>query len=227
MKLLNRLFGGNKGIIKNRKVTRARFLYLYVIISAIVGLAYFFTSFFIEGLPKLAALTPLYLIVGFVLYRFLVKNWKLIGLYISDMEQGRLLLFLNKSTHWTDDQKLKVVRWVYLKRRTVRKETHAKITNKLIENGELSKRESKMIAFKSVGCPQQMMLGFNEALLIHALIYAHQNIQILDEDLREIMKLTDEHILAFNLQSEYKKAGGSEYEKYMEIGKKNSEKLNK
>lgn len=215
----------NKSIIRNRKVTKARFLYLYVIIGSILGLVYFFLSLFLD-LPKHLALTPIYLLVGFVAYRFLIKNWKLIWLYVMDSEQGQLLLFLNENTHWEESHKRKVINWVYLKRETIRKETHAAISKKVMDSEELSAKEKKIYFFKSVYCPQQIKDGFNEALLVNALIYAHQNIQILDDELREIMHLTDEHILAFDLKTQYRKAGGNEYEKYMEIGIRNSENLN-
>jgi len=214
-----RLFKRKKSIIKNRKVTRARFLYLYVIIGSIAALVYFMCALYFD-FPKHYSLTPLYLLFGFIAYRFIAKNKKLIWLYIRDIEQGRLLLFLNDTTHWTEDHKMKVIKWVYLRRKTVRKETYAEISNKVLEGKELTKWEKKMYSFRSVYCPQQIQLGFNEALLVNALIYAHQNIQVLDDEIRKIMNLTDEHILAFDIQREYKTAGGDEYEKYMEIGKK-------
>jgi len=224
MKLLNKLFR-KKSIIKNRKVTKARFLYLYIIFGSIAGLGYFIASLFLDY-PKHLALTPLYLLVLFVVGRFLMKNWKLIWLYVRDMEQGKLLLFLNDNTHWSEEHKMKVINWVYLRRKTIRKETHAEISKKVMDGQELTKAEKKMFKFRSVYCPQQIKLSFNEALLIYALIWAHNNIQVLDDELRAIMDLTDEHILAFDLKKEYSKAGGNEYEKYMEIGKRVSENLN-
>ena len=81
--------------------------------------------------------------------------------------------------------------------------------------------------YKVVFCPQQIKLGFNEAMLINALIYAHQNILTLDDELRDIMNLTDDNILAFDIMKEAKKAGYDEYERLVEIGKRKSQELNK
>jgi len=213
------LFKRNKSIINNRKVTKARFLYLYIICGAIAGLAYFIISLVFD-LPKHFALTPIYLLIGFIVCRFMVKNWKLIWLYVRDVEQGRLLLFLNDHTHWSEEHKMKVIKWVYLRRKSIRKETFAIIAQKVMEGKELTPEEKKGYKCKAVYCPQQIKDGFNEALLVNALIYAHNNIQVLDEDLRDIMNLTDDHIIKFNLVREYKKAGGDDYEKFMEIGKR-------
>lgn len=222
-KWLNKLFG--KRIQKSRKVTRAKFFYLYVIIGSIAGLSYFIAAIFL-GLPKHWALSPLYLLGGFIVGRFLMKNWKLMLLYVSDVSQGKLLMFLNDNTHWNDEQKIKVINWVYLKRKTVRKETFAKISEKVRTNIAITDEEKSKYGYKSVFCPQQIQLGFNYALLIHALIYAHNNIQVLDDELRDLMELTDDHILCFDILKEREKAGGAEFDKYMEIGKRVSENLN-
>ncbi|MEN6621974.1 MAG: hypothetical protein ABFD50_10540, partial [Smithella sp.] len=71
--------------------------------------------------------------------------------------------------------------------------------------------------------PQQLLDGFNKALLVHTLIYCHQNIQVLDPEIREIMDLTDDHIHSFDLQAEINRCRTREerekIEKYMEIGR--------
>jgi hypothetical protein len=225
MKLLSNLFK-KKEKIQNRKVTKARFLYLYTIFGAIFGLAYFMLSFFVD-IPWHWALSPLYGIVLFVVGRFVIKNWKLILLYVRDIEQGSLLLYLNDNTHWSEKHKMKVINWVYLRRKTVRQETYAKITGKLMDEGSLSKEEARKLKYRSVYCPQQIKDGFNEAMLVHVLIYAHRNIQVLDDDLREIMSLTDENMLAFSLSKEAEKATSKKYQKMMETGKRVSENLKK
>jgi len=223
MKWLNKL--RNKGIVKNRKVTRARFLYLYIIFGSIAGFSYLMVALVLD-LPKHFALTPVYLLVLFIAYRFLVKNWSMIWLFVRDTEQGRLLLYLNESTHWEDEHKMKVINWILLRRNRVRKETHAAISAKIMDGTGITKGEAIKFKYKSVYCPQQILDGFNEALLVNALIYTHQNIQVLDGELRDIMNLSDDHMLKFDLYKEFEKAGGNEYNKYMEIGLKQSQKQN-
>lgn len=221
-----RLFKKNKDIAKNRKVTKARFLYLYVIFGSILGFVYFISSIIMEW-PKHFALTPIYLLVVFLVLWFLKKNWKMIWFFIINVERGKLLLFLNKSTHWEESFKIKVSKWIILSKRRVRLETKNKITKKLMDGEELTREEQKLYKYKSVFCPQQMKLGFNEALLVNALIYTHRSIIPLDDEIRDIMNLTDDHILKFNLMSEYKKAGGNEYDRLMKIGERKSKELNK
>lgn len=211
--------------IKNRKVTRARFLYLYIIFGSITGLVYFITSLVI-GLPKHWAFTPVYLLAALVAYRFLRKNWKLLWLYVRDVEQGRLLLFLNEHTHFEETHKLKLINWVYLRRRTIRQETKLAILKKFSDGIGLSNKEMKMLKFKVVFCPQQLKESFNEAVLVNALIFAHENIQILDDELRSIMELTDNNMLAFDLNAEYKKCTDDKYKKLMKVGKNIAERLN-
>jgi hypothetical protein len=228
MKIFKKLFSRDKKIIQNRKVTKARFLflYLYVIFGSVSGLSYFIASIFL-GWVKHFALSPVYLLFLFFILRFFYRNWRLIWMYIIDMERGKLLLYLNKRTHWSEEHKMKVIKWVYLGRRKVRNETQLKIAKKVMDKQELTDKEKKYSKYTSVFCPQQVKDGFNEAMLVDALIYAHTNIQVLDDELRDIMNLTDDHILKFDLRTEYLKAGGEQYEKYREIGKRKSEELNK
>ena len=62
------------------------------------------------------------------------------------------------------------------------------------------------------------------------MIYSHRNIQVLDDNIREILDLTDEHINNFNLDAEINKCRADkakmEEERLLEIGRKNSKKLN-
>ena len=97
MKWLSNLFKRKQTIVKDRKVTKARFLYLYVIFGSILGFLYFISALIFD-FPKHWALTPAYLIVLFLVGRFFMKNRKLIWLYIRDMEQGKLLMFLDDTT---------------------------------------------------------------------------------------------------------------------------------
>lgn len=215
--------------IGNRKVTKARFLYLYIIFGSILGLGYFIASLFVPILPSILALSPIGLILAYVIGRFLVNNWKLIWLYVTDVERGRLLLYINKNTHWSEDHKLKVIKWVYLGRNKVRNETRMELINKMSLGKELTSEENIKIKFAPVFCPQQIhgdQAGFNEALLVNVLIYAHRNIHVLDSDLRSIMNLTDENIMKFNLNRESEKCLDEKYAKMRKIGERNSKRLN-
>ena len=69
----------------------------------------------------------------------------------------------------------------------------------------LSRYEKVFGGYKTVSCPQQILDGFNKAMLVNALIYAHTNIHLLDQELREIMELTDENMAAFDLNVEIDK----------------------
>jgi len=215
-----------KSISQNKKVTKARFLYLYVIFGSIISFLYFITSIVMEW-PKHFTLTPVYLLVLFIILWFLKKNIKMIWFYIVNVERGRLLLFLNKTTHWEEAFKVKVTKWIILGKNRVRLETKNKITKKVMDGEKLTKEEALLYKRKSVFCPQQLKSGFNEALLVNALIFTHTNITPLDDELRNIMNLTDDHIVKFDLYREYKKAGGDEYERLMEIGKRKSKELKK
>lgn len=214
-----------RDVIKNRKVSKARFLYLYIIFGSILGLVYFVVSVF-KGWPKHFALSFVYLFVSYLIFLFLYRNWRAIWFYVVNVERGKFVLFLNRATHWEESHKLKVAKWVYPGYRKIRREVYDKISKKVMDGEDLTKDEKKRLKHKVVFCPQQVKLGFSEALLVHALIHAHRNILPLDDEIRDIMNLTDDNILKFDLRREYKKAGGDEYDKLIEIGKRKSEELN-
>lgn len=224
MKLFNIIKSklGFRSQIKNRKVTKARFFYIYMIFGSVAGLLYFIASL-VYDLPKHWSFSPLYMLFCVIALRFILKNWKLIGIYINDVEQGKLLLYMNKNTHWSEEHKLKVLNWVYLKKNQIRTETYLK----LVESKEYSNAsgDKKLSKLKPVSCPQQLKDGFNEALLVQTLIYAHTNIQVLDQELRNIMSLTDENMLAFDINKEFDKCKDVKYRKYMEVGKKKANEL--
>jgi hypothetical protein len=218
------LFNRKKKIRGSRNVTKAKFLYWYFISSTIFGLLYVISTIF-TGWPMFYFLTPVYALLAYAICKYFYNNWTLIMLYVSDIQQGKLLLYLNKHTHFSDEHKIKVVNWVYLKRRCIRHEDHEKIMLKVYEGKELSKEEKKLIKYKSVFCPQQVRDGINEAILVDALIYAHVNIQVLDDGLRDLMNLSDEHILAFSLDREMDRCRVDKYKKYIEKGEKIANKL--
>lgn len=212
--------------ITNRKVTKVRFLYLYVIFGSIAGLLYFGVALFLN-LPKHWAFSPLYLLGAYVLFQFLYKNGSVIWNYIVDKEQGRLLLYMQQNTHFEPEHQRMAVKWVYLKRKTVRNETYFRIMDRLQANIEITKEEKALLKYKTISCPQQLRDGINEAIFIDVLIYAHENIQVLDKELRRIMNLNENNILSFDLNREIDKCRADKYKKYREVGEKVSKKLSK
>lgn len=222
--LLDQIRGNH--IMRNRKITTVKFLNYYVIFGAISGLCYFVVAL-IYDLPKHWSFTPLYLLALAIFAYYGKRNATIIRLYITDMEQGKLLLYLNDHTHWSNDHKLKVIKWVYLRNNKTRQETKLKVLEKIKQGQEITKTEAMSVKSTAMFCPQQILDGFNKALLVSCLIHAHRFIQALDPEIREIMELTPEHILSFNLHTEAEKCKNEKYQKLMEKGKKISKKLNK
>lgn len=211
--------------VKNRKVTKARMLLLYVYITAPAALIYFFSALYFD-LPKHWSLSPVYMLAVIILFNLIKRNWRLWSIFLVDMEQGRLLMYLNDYTTWSEEHKLRVIKWVYLRPNRVRLETYHEIQNNVLNGKEESEERKRLLRCKPVACPQQIKDGHNEAFLVASLIYAHANIQVLDDDLRDLMKLTDEHMMAFNLDREIDKMRADKYKKYVEIGKRNAKRLN-
>lgn len=89
------------------------------------------------------------------------------------------------------------------------------------------KEVRRLNRLKKVFCPQQLRDTFNEAMSVDALKYAHFNIQALDTDLRDIMNLTDENLMAFDINVEMERARSAKYQKMLKRGEKNAEKLKK
>lgn len=207
----------------NRNVVKASFLYYYIIIGGAIGIVYAIVSVFL-GLPFWIAFVPAIGLFAYFIGLFVVRNWKLFWLYLRDMNQGRLLIYLNERTHFQEKHKMNVVQWVYPRRNNIRKEQWVELGNKLRDGKSLTKDEKRQYKKKKVGCPQQLVDGINQAILVDALIYAHRNIQTLDNEIRDIMNLTDENILAFNLQAEVNKCrtkeSRDEIERLTRIGEK-------
>jgi len=73
-------------------------------------------------------------------------------------------------------------------------------------NGEkLNRHERKIVKYKAVSCPQQLLDGIHYAFTVNALIWAHVNVHLLDQELRDILDLTDENMAAFRIQDEVDK----------------------
>lgn len=202
--------------IKNRTITKARFLYLYFVIAGIVMFLYavasLVTRFFTDiNLPVWYAALPIVFLLLWFIGVMTVKNYKMFWLYIYDTQQGRLMLNLIDSTHFGQAHRERLVQWVYLRRKSIRNETWLKLSEKVRNGIELTKDEKKMFKFKVRSCPQQLLDGVNKAILVNALIWAHKNIQVLDDEIREIMELTDENMEKFSLSKEINRCRKREY----------------
>lgn len=208
--------------IKN-PINSARFLYLYVIFGGIAMFTYGTVSVIMK-LPFWPTFVPVLLIVAYFLWIFIKKNIRSLWMFVSDVNQGRLHLALNERTHFSEKNKERLVQWVYPKRNQVRNETWLKLGEKVRTGQELTKKEKQQAKKKVVVCPQQILDGVNKAILVYVLIYAHKNICVLDDEVREILELTDENMSKFNLQLEIDKCRTQEYkkdyERRLEIGRK-------
>lgn len=212
---------------RNRKVTRAKMLYWYFIFSGITMFLYAISCLF-TGLPYIYVLAPLAALIGYFVLISLVKNWKLIWLYIRDVDQGKLLLYLNKNTNFSTPHKLKLVHWVYLRKNTVRNERWLELGDKVRNGNELTLEEKVEYRSRVVYCPQQVRDGVNEAILINALIFAHIQIHVLDDNIRNILNLTNDNMNSFDLQREINRCKVTEEkEKADEYAKKGMEILKK
>lgn len=214
----------NKSLRKfrNKAVVRARFIFMWLIGSGVFGFLWALSCVFTH-LPVWWAFIPGGMLVLYFLAGIIRKNWRPIVVYVCSIEKGRLLLFLNQVTHFSYDHKMKLIRWIYPRKNEIRNERKLELGNKIMSGIPLDKAEKRDYKKKTVTCPQQLLDGFNKALLVHTLIYCHQNIQVLDNEIRKIMDLTDDHIHSFDLQSEINRCRTREerekIDKYMEIGR--------
>lgn len=213
--------------IKNRAITKARFLYLYFVIAGIAMFVYAIGSLVLNfvdviNLPIWYTPLPIVFLLFWLLGVMAVNNYKMLWLYIFDTQQGRLMLNLTDNTHFSQAHKEKLVQWVYLRRNSIRNEMWLKLSQKVQDGIELTKDEKKKFKYEVRVCPQQMLDGINKAILINALIDAHKNISVLDDELREILELTDENMEKFNMSREINRCKKQEYaknyDKLMEIG---------
>lgn len=186
---------------RNRKVTKSKVLYWYLIFTGVSGFLYAI-SCLITGFPYWFAFTPVLALIGYFILFMVRKNAKVIWMYVRDMDQGKLLMHLDKNTHYEEKHKIKVLDWIYLPRKTIRNERWLELSEKVRIGTELTKKEKVEIKCNVAYCPQQLLDGVNKAILVNALIWAHQNIQVLDDNLRDILELTDENMMKFDLNVE-------------------------
>ena len=191
-------------IYRTKSITRAKFLFLYIIGAGILSFIYAIFSLF-TTYPMWLAVIPYSLLIAYGIAAFVWKNWKMIWVFIQNVERGRLLMFLNSNTHFDYAHKMKVIEWIYPRDNSIRKESKLKLTNKLMEGKALSSEEKKLMRKRVVTCPQQLLDGFNKTMLVNTLIWAHTRIQVLDDEIRDIMELTDENIESFDIYVEIAK----------------------
>lgn len=189
---------------RTKSITKAKLLFMYIIGAGIASFLYAISCLF-TGYSLWYAAIPYSLLIIYGIAVFIWKNWKMIWVFIQNVERGRLLMFLNNSTHFEYSHKMRVIEWVYPRSGSVRNETRSKLGKKLMDGKELSLEEKKLMKKKVVTCPQQLLDGFNKTMLVNALIWAHTRIQVLDDEIRDIMELTDENIEAFDIYREIAK----------------------
>lgn len=189
---------------QNRNITKAKKLYWYLVFSGVFMFGYSI-SCLTTHFPFIYTFLPIAIILMYFFAILIRRNWKVIWLYVRDTEQGRLLLFLNQNTHFSEEHKMKLINWVYLRRRTARKEIITKLREKVMNGEKLNPEERILMGYNAVSCPQQLLDGINKAILVNALIYAHVNIHVLDQELRDILELTDQNMASFRIQDEIDK----------------------
>lgn len=189
---------------RNKSITKAKLLFIYIIGAGIVSFIYAISCVF-TGLPYSFAAIPYSVLILYGIGVFIWKNWRMIWVFIQNVERGRLLMLLNNETTFEYSHKMKVIEWIYLRKNSIRKETWQKFGDKTNLTLEEKKKLMSIRGKKKISCPQQLMDGVQKLILVRALIYAHENIQVLDDELREIMQLTDENIDSFDFFAEVAK----------------------
>jgi len=182
---------------RTRSITKAKLLFIYIIGAGMVSFIYAISCVF-TGLSFWYAALPYSLLLVYAIGVFIWKNWRMIWVFIRNVERGRLLMLLNNSTEFEYSHKMKVIEWIYPVSGQVRLERWQELGQKT----DKTKSELKEFRRDQVKCPQQLFDGVQKLILVRSLIYAHENIQVLDEELRRIMELTDENIDAFDFLAE-------------------------
>ena len=185
---------------RSRSVTKAKLLFIYIIGAGIVSFIYAISCVF-TGLSFWYAALPYSLLFVYGMGVFVWKNWRMIWVFIQNIERGRMLMLLNNSTAFEYSHKMRVIEWIYPRSNQVRFERWQELGQK----PDKTKAELKEFRREQVKCPQQLLDGVQKLILVRSLIYAHENIQVLDDELRRIMELTDENIDAFDFLKEVAK----------------------
>jgi hypothetical protein len=182
---------------RNKSITKAKLLFIYIIGAGIISFIYAISCLF-TGFPYSYAAIPYSILILYGIGVFIWKNWRMIWVFVQNIERGRLLMLLNNSTTFEYSHKMKVIEWIYPKKNQIRAERWQELGAK----SERSKEIIKELRKERVKCPQQLLDGVQKLILVRSLIYAHENIQVLDDELRGIMELTDENIDSFDFLAE-------------------------
>ena len=185
---------------RNKSITKAKLLFIYIIGAGIISFLYAISCVF-TGLSFWYAVIPYSILILYGIGVFIWKNWRMIWAFVQNIERGRLLMLLNNETTFEYSHKMKVIEWIYPRKNSIRFERWQELGQK----PDKTKEEIKELRKSQVRCPQQLMDGVQKLILVRALIYAHENIQVLDDELRGIMQLTDENIDAFDFYAEVAK----------------------
>ena len=188
-------------VYRTKSVTKAKLLFIYITVAGIVSFIYAISCVFTHFSYWYAAI-PYSLLAFYGIGLFFWKNWRMIWVFIQNIERGRLLHVMNNETAFEYSHKLKVLDWIYPRKNMIRKEHKNKIDSKIYHGLDLTKQELKDNKKKVASCPQQLLDGVQKLILVRVLIYAHENIQVLDDELREILELTDENIDKFDFDAE-------------------------
>lgn len=219
---------------KGQRVTQMQLFYWGSIFCGVSGFIYAVSCIF-TGLPYWYSFLPVLALLSYFPLIILKKNFRAMSVYIFHPKRGRLLLYFNRPiiangirhhrpSHFSEEHKSRLLKWVYLSRETARNERWLYLGNKVKKGKELTDIEKKEYQCKPVSCPQQLLDGFNKSILVDALIYAHKNIQPLDDNLRDILELTDENMDKFNIAVEIDRCKtdnrSEKVKKYEDIGMK-------
>jgi hypothetical protein len=182
---------------RNKSITKAKLLFIYIIGAGIVSFIYAISCVF-TGLSYWLTAIPYSILILYGIGVFIWKNWRMIWVFVQNVERGRLLMLLNNSTTFEYSHKMKVIEWIYPRKNQIRSERWQELGS----INSRTKEDIKELRKKRVKCPQQLLDGVQKLILVRALIYAHENIQVLDDELRAIMELTDENIDSFDFLAE-------------------------
>jgi len=152
---------------KGQRVTQMQLFYWGSIISGVSGFLYAISCIF-TGLPYWYSTLPLLLLLSYFPLVILKKNFRAMAVYIFHPKRGRLLLYFNRPiivngirhyrpSHFSEEHKMRLLRWVYLSKGTVRNERWLFLANNITEGKELTEAEKKEYQSKSVTCPQQLL----------------------------------------------------------------------
>ena len=128
-------------ISKGQRVTQMQLFYWGSIICGVSGFIYAISCIFTD-LPYWYSFIPVLLLVSYFPLIILKKNFRAISIYIFHPKRGRLMLYFNRPiivsgvrhyrpSHFSEEHKSRLLRWVYLSKKTVRNERWLFLGNKI------------------------------------------------------------------------------------------------